>query len=181
MTADLDARVYEAFDAMGPAPEVEARVLEALRAEQDAAVTHRGPRLAWLAAALPLAACLAVAVVLLRPQAQAPQMAEAPQVTAEESKAVSAEADDMAYEAEDNAMAESYEAPMALADAYPVVVLESGQELRVGERYDGEVDASAAVAAEARSDDGALAMPCEVVEGHYVRYDGDDTWYALHE
>ncbi len=182
---ELSLRLHEAYESFSPSAEVEervlARVLQAEPAGTEEAVetmprgAERRVGRAWLAL-LPLAACLLLAVLLVRPSAN----------TSSESNA---RLDTVAYEEEESVAGESA-TPVAkstltrssLAIECPLVTLASGERMRVGKAFDGEVDESLAEAAEAASEDGVMSVACEVVRsdaGTYVRYEDSSLWYVL--
>ncbi len=184
---ELSLRLHEAYDAFSPSAEVEERVLaRVLQAEpagtgETVETMPRGAERrvgrAWLAL-LPLAACLLIAVLLVRPSAS----------TSPES---SVRFDSVAYEEEEsvagesaNPVAKSTLPQSSLAIECPLVTLASGERMRVGKAFDDEVDESLAETAEAASEDGAMSVACEVVRsdaGTLVRYEDSSLWYVLDE
>ena len=198
----LGERLHDAYDAMGPDAATQERVLKALQAReqqnephlatiQDAKPARRNP---WLIV-LPLAACLALAFVVSQvalpardntslQDGGAPVAAnEAPSETVNEMKAEDEDAmeyDTMADEAV--AVSEPLSGPVdAIAEEFPLVTLATGETLRVGEPYEGEVDDTNAVAATATDEAAGESVSCEVVQdadAFFVRYEGDVTWYT---
>ena len=182
---ELALHLHAAYESFSPSAEVEERVLsrvlqaESARAEDAVETMPRGAvrrvgRM-WLAL-LPVAACLLLAVLLVRPGAS----------TSPES---SVRFDSVAYEEEEsvagesaNPVAKSTLPQSSLAIECPLVTLASGERMRVGKAFDDEVDESLAEAAEAASEDGAMSVACEVVRSDastLVRYGDSPLWYVL--
>lgn len=203
---ELDALVRDAYDSFGPTDEAHDRVLAALRNAQSAQPAQpaqpeqpvqatqpvqstqparKAPvlRLWWVA--LPVAACLALALVVVRIQAPATSAttsSEAALPTATESNksdsyaepigedfASETEADGVAFESADEAAYES-------ADKRALVVtLEDGTTFEVGDPLDEEPTYDKIEDAEV---DGRR---CKVADRAYVHFEDDDTWYELIE
>ena len=182
---ELALHLHSAYESFSPSAEVEERVLSRVLQAESASAGEavetmprgavRGVGRMWLAL-LPLAACLLIAVLLVRPSAN----------TSPESNA---RLDTVAYEEEESVAGESA-TPVAkstltqssLAIECPLVTLASGERMCAGKAFDGEVDESLAEAAEAASEDGAMSVACEVVRsdaGTYVRYEDSSLWYVL--
>lgn len=188
--ANLDTALYNAYEAMGPSADAEARVLSALRAEAKSGVTdpvstpseatNRTVQKRWLIV-LPFAACLALGAIGLSTMAPARQAAM--QKTDATDAAKTNEFESLAEEAEVTEMAESAadEEASAATDSSPafsVVTLPTGEVLDVGEPYEGAVDNTNAIEATATTADGTSVTACEVVRARWVRFEGDSTWYT---
>ena len=188
--ANLDTALYNAYEAMGPSADAEARVLSALREEAKSGATdpvsgpseptNRTLHKRWLIA-LPFAACLALGAIGLS------TLTPTPQATMQKTDATDAaktnEFESLAEEAEVTEMAESAAAEEASAatdslPAFSVVTLPTGEVLDVGEPYAGAVDNTNAIEATATTADGTGVTACEVVRARWVRFEGDPTWYT---
>ena len=195
----LGERLHDAYDAMGPDAATQERVFKALQAREQqnephlAAIKEVKParRNPWLIV-LPLAACLALAFVVSRvalptkdasfQDGNASVAAEqAPSETVNEMKAEDEEAIEYDAIADEAVAASEPMSEPAFAEVYPLVTLSTGETLRVGEPYEGEVDETNAVAAIATDEDAGESVSCEVVQdadAFFVRYEGDITWYT---
>ncbi|MBR3326295.1 MAG: hypothetical protein IKG22_03120 [Atopobiaceae bacterium] len=187
---NLDTALYNAYEAMGPSADAEARVLSALREEAKSGATDpvSGPSEAtnrtvhkrWLIV-LPFAACLALGAIGLSTLAPTPHTAM--QVTDATDAVKANDLESLAEEAEVAEMAESAAneagAPASnLSPAFSVVTLPTGEVLDVGEPYEGAVDDTNAIEATATTADGTGVTACEVVRARWVRFEGDPTWYT---
>lgn len=182
----LDDRIRAAYAAMGPSSEARERVLGNLRAQEAAQRPQKhGATVLRFVVPLVLAACVAGIVIMVRPDEASKAPAAPPASTEQQDSAAEVpvqknEGVFAADEAAEMEMAEEEEAEeLPLNEQYPIVELENGTRMRVGEPIKAKVDASAATEAVATNVDGKSSLPCEVVDGHYVRYATDDTWYEL--
>ena len=194
--ANLDTALYNAYEAMGPSADAEARVLSALRAESlgsatdsarsPAEATNRTSHKRWLIA-LPLAACLALAAIGLSalPTRQATMQAtsamdadKANEFASLADEADEAEVDEVAGSMESDAVTEAEVSAKNLSPKLALVTLPTGEVLDVGEPYEGAVDDTNAVEATATTADAANPTICEVVDARWVRFEGDPTWYV---
>lgn len=194
---ELDDRLQAAYAAMGPSPDARKRVLASLRAEETAASQRRMSRPRWhIVVPLALAACLALAMVVILPTnmssttRQAAQDAQgeavsfknaappsdvAPQGIEEEQSPMAQDADSMA----DSVAAEADSAEEAPTPTWHVVELDDGRRFEVGNPVSESIDGQRAKKATAYGLDESRQTSCEVVDERYVRFPHSDAWYAL--
>lgn len=175
----LNERVYDAYQSFSPSDEAAERVLASLRKAQGEAPTPmtQSSTLAkqpvrWWKVALPLAACLALAVVMV--QLQAPHGSSA--VNAE--SAESATPEQQEYVAESDAATEpdataGSDAAIGPIPEEVVVTLADHATYVVGEPLDEPPTFSALEEAAAND------RPCVVADRAYMRYAGEETWYTI--
>lgn len=172
--------VHDAYEAMAPTDDVRDRVLRSLREAEAPARGGAGRRRALLVA-LPLAACLALAVVLVSTRG-----AGTFETSAAAERTMMA---DEAAEVEMDAAGVPEEAELVAEEAAPAaevrrhvgetVTLVDGTTFEVGD----VVDAAPAydTLEDATADDGGEGRPCEVADRSFVRFAGESSWYALVE
>lgn len=206
---EFDKRVYDAYESLGPTDEARNRVFAALREAQDARESHeqhepqvRQPVFAARAirVALPLAACLVVAITAVSVWAIAPSARpsgtnessamrlkqEEPLHESDAAKGATPESDaapaDAAAEkssafedaAEAGSVAEE-EAPLAPAER--TVTLDDGSRFVLGDAL--AKTPTWTTAEDAQLWDGEQTVPCKVADRQFVYVDEDGLWYEL--
>lgn len=164
----FDQLVHDAYESFGPDEEARGRVLLSLQEAKASkgAQGRRGVR-PWLVA-LPVAACLALAAVLIQTNDIAP---------VRETTMVSDETVDNETVADEEVAYESASEPSektVVEEADEVVTLADGSSFVVGDVLEGE---PAYESVEEAQVDG---RPCVVADRAFVRFEGEDTWYELY-
>ncbi len=160
----LNERVHDAYQSFSPSDEAAERVLASLRKAQSETDEPTKRPVRWWKIALPLAACLVLAVVIV--QLQTPNG-----FTAADTEQVKSEQQE--YEAESNAAVEA-DAAMEEALEEVVVTLADHTTYVVGEPMTEPPTYSELEEADANG------RPCVVADHEYMRYVDDETWYEVY-
>ncbi len=194
---DLDDRLQAAYAAMGPSADTRNRVLASLQAEEKAVGHRRLRRPHWhIVVPLALAACLALAMVVMLPTNMSPTTRQSKQDAQSETmsfknaapvtdiapEGIDEEQSPMAQDADSVAgsvAAEVDSAEEAPAPTWTVVELDDGRRFEVGNPSNENVDGQKAKKATAYGLGESGQTSCEVVDERYVRFPHNDVWYAL--
>jgi hypothetical protein len=193
----LDDRLHAAYAAMGPSEDVRERVLASLQTQEVSQSIHRPRHPRWhIVVPIALAACLAVALVVILPMGMSSTARQAAQDTQGETvsfknstpvadvapESIEEEQNSLAQDAdsaEESMAAEVSSAADVPSSTWSLVELENGRRFEVGDPAQESVDGQKAQKATAYGADESSQTSCEVVDGRYVRFPNDDVWYVL--